>query len=120
MDITPIICANQNVITGYGTGKFFINDSVYLGSHIVFPNKVVSCLDLSVSSLENIIELLDTSLDIVLVGTGKNHIFLPNEIKNNFLKKGFNLEHMSTGAVCRTYNVLLYEGRNVCAALISL
>ncbi|WDM84978.1 Mth938-like domain-containing protein [Ehrlichia sp. JZT12] len=120
MDITPIICTNQNVITGYGTGKFLINDNVYLGSHIVFPNKIISYLNLSISNLEDIIGLLDTALDIVLVGTGKDHIFLPNEVKNNFLKKGFNLEHMSTGAVCRTYNVLLYEGRNICAALISL
>ncbi|ABD44629.1 hypothetical protein ECHHL_0449 [Ehrlichia chaffeensis str. Heartland] len=120
MDITPIICANKNVITGYGTGEFFINDNVYLGSHIVFPNKIISCLDLNIFNLENIIELLDETLDIVLIGTGKNHIFLPNEVKNNFLKRGFNIEYMSTGAVCRTYNVLLYEDRNVCAALISL
>ncbi|CEI85373.1 hypothetical protein DRF75_00505 [Ehrlichia minasensis] len=120
MDITPIICPNQNVITGYGTGQFLINDNIYLGSHIIFPNKIISCLNLSISNLEDIIELLDETLDIVLIGTGKNHIFLPNAVKNNFLKHGFNIEHMSTGAVCRTYNILLYEGRNVCAALISL
>ncbi|KJV65373.1 MULTISPECIES: Mth938-like domain-containing protein [Ehrlichia] len=120
MDVTPIIYANQNVITGYGKGKFFINDNIYLGSHIIFPNKIISYLNLSISNLEDIIELLDETLDIVLIGTGKDHIFLPNEVKDNFLKRGFNLEHMSTGAVCRTYNVLLYEGRNVCAALISL
>ena len=120
MDITPIIYSNKNVITGYGSGKFLINDDVYLGSHIVFPDKIISCLNLSISNLEDVIELLDTTLDIVLVGTGKDHIFLPNEVKDSFLKKGLNLEHMSTGAVCRTYNILLYEGRNVCAVLISL
>ena len=120
MDITPIICPNQNVITGYGTGKFLINDNIYLGSHIIFPNKIISYLNLSISNLEDIIELLDETLDIVLIGTGKNHIFLSDTVKNNFLKRGFNIEHMSTGAVCRTYNILLYEGRNVCAALISL
>ena len=100
MDITPIICHNQNVITGYGKGKFFVNDNVYLGSHIIFPNKIIPYLSLSISNLNSIIGLLDKNIEIVLVGTGKDHIFVPNEIKNNFLELGFNLEHMSTGAVC--------------------
>ncbi|CAI27974.1 hypothetical protein FDZ58_02860 [Ehrlichia ruminantium] len=120
MDITPIICPDKNVITGYGKGKFFVNDNVYLGSHIIFPNKIIPYLNLSIFNLNSIIGLLDETIKIVLVGTGKDHIFVPNEIKNYFFEFGFNLEHMSTGAVCRTYNVLLYEGRNICAALISL
>ena len=40
------------------------------------------------------------------------------KIKKFRLEKGISLEIMTTGAACRTYNVLLSEGRKVAAALV--
>ena len=40
------------------------------------------------------------------------------EIQQYFTKKHIGVEIMTTGAACRTYNVLLAEGRNVAAALV--
>ncbi len=39
------------------------------------------------------------------------------DIKNAFKENGLNIEAMDTGAACRTFNVLLAEGRAVAAAL---
>jgi uncharacterized protein len=36
------------------------------------------------------------------------------------LGRGIGLEVMDTGAACRTYNILMSEGRRVVAALIML
>ena len=56
--------------------------------------------------------------DIVLLGTGSRLIFPDRDIHQRFGTRGIGVEVMDTAAACRTYNVLLAEGRNVMALLI--
>ena len=56
--------------------------------------------------------------EIVLLGSGQRMLFPPQEIRQEFALKGIGLEAMDTSAACRTYNVLMSEGRNVMACLI--
>jgi len=62
--------------------------------------------------------LLACKPEVILLGTGKNLHFPPVELRRYFLQKNIGLEVMDTGAACRTYNILLAEGRNVAAAIL--
>ncbi len=56
--------------------------------------------------------------EIVLFGSGQHLAFPAHEIRQEFARKGIGFEAMNTPAACRTYNVLLSEGRDVLAMLI--
>ncbi len=56
--------------------------------------------------------------EIVLFGSGQQLVFPSPEIRHAFASKGIGFEAMNTPAACRTYNVLLSEGRDVMAMLI--
>jgi len=56
----------------------------------------------------------------LLLGTGASQVFPPIEVRRAFLDANVGLEPMDTGAACRTYNVLLGEGRPVAAALVAV
>jgi uncharacterized protein len=56
--------------------------------------------------------------DVILLGTGASHKFIHPNLTVSLSRVGISLECMSTDAACRTYNILMSEGRNVMAALI--
>ena len=68
-------------------------------------------------TLDHLAPLIAESPDVILLGTGERQRFPPHELGMGLLNRGIGLEVMDTGAACRTYNVLLSEGRAVAAAL---
>ncbi len=56
--------------------------------------------------------------EVLLVGTGSRQIMLPHTVTHQLLRIGVGVEVMSTPAACRTYNILMGEGRKVVAAMI--
>lgn len=54
---------------------------------------------------------------IFLFGTGETQQFLSPWLQALFYSRGIGVEAMSTSAACRTYNILLAEGRYVMASL---
>jgi len=56
----------------------------------------------------------------VLGDLGLSEVFPAAAVRRAFAEAGLALEPMDTGAACRTYNVLLAEGRPVGAALIAV
>ena len=62
--------------------------------------------------------LLETSPEIVLLGTGATQRFPHPRLTAPLHRARVGLEVMDTRAACRTYNILVAEGRNVTAALI--
>ncbi len=130
MDVTPLIAPGQKVIHGYGKGFFRINGDIVRQPVIVCPDEV---LVWDINS-ENIDErdfepLIALAPEILLFGYGAVSPLAPPLKKEegintvlalkNFLKQqGISLDAMDTGAACRTYNVLMAEGRSVAAALI--
>jgi len=55
--------------------------------------------------------------DIIILGTGDTLLRPKLDLMGLMAERGVGLEIMSTPAACRTYNVLLHEGRAVVAAL---
>ena len=109
------------VFGNYGDGKLKVNQSEYTTSLIIFPDKlytdwpVASVDDLEVPHFEQIIT---RNPDIVLLGTGLQQKFPSVELRRSLVQAQLNLEVMDTAAACRTYNLLVAEGRDVAAAVI--
>lgn len=58
------------------------------------------------------------SCDVLLLGTGRKQRFPPPALLRPIYESGRGVEVMDTAAACRTYNILVAEGRTVAAALI--
>ncbi len=61
--------------------------------------------------------LLDCDADVFIIGTGKKQQLPSPTIHRALVEQGKGFEIMTTAAACRTYNVLLGEGRKVACAL---
>lgn len=68
--------------------------------------------------VEDFQAVLDCQPETILFGTGAKHRFVSNFLLTAIMSQGIGFEVMSTAAACRTYNLLLGEGRQVVAALL--
>lgn len=59
-------------------------------------------------------------IELLLLGTGRDFLLPTPAIRDGLRDVGIRIEPMDTGAACRTYNVLLAEGRPIAAALIAV
>lgn len=113
--------SGQNIITSYGTGHVFVNQRRHESSLIVLPDSIVDDWpattfdDLALSHVEAIVALAP---EIVLLGTGPVLRFPDTSLLRPLIASGIGFEIMDMGAACRTYNVLMAEGRKVAAALL--
>ncbi len=118
MDITPLISKDENYITSYTSLGFRINQDMVEGSIILTPTILKPW---ALKSFKNIgikdFDCLDKAKlpEIILLGTGVNFFSLPQAIISQLQKEEIFVEVMDTAAACRTYNILLSEGRNVLA-----
>lgn len=125
MDVTPRISADSKVIQSYKNGEFKVSGDVYQGGVLVFPDDVrpwtihKNVADLDISDLQVIIDA-KPDFEVLLLGTGNDFAFLPPELSAHLKQHGISAECMNTGAACRTFNVLLTEGRKVCAAMLPI
>jgi len=62
--------------------------------------------------------LLERKPELVLLGTGERQVFPSGRVLAAFAGCGIGFEVMDNGAACRTFNLLLQEGRDVVLALI--
>jgi uncharacterized protein len=112
--------SGQNVFTGYGKGFVAINGTRH-ESHLLVTSADVSGWDISgFDALSADTAALFMSLDpeIVLLGTGASQRFPHPDLARRLSAAGVGLEVMDSNAACRTYNVLMAEGRRVLAAIL--
>ncbi|HLU07813.1 MAG TPA: MTH938/NDUFAF3 family protein [Woeseiaceae bacterium] len=62
--------------------------------------------------------ILDDAPEMIVVGTGWKPVFPPRELVFALARRGIGFETMDTPAACRTFNILINEGRRAAAALI--
>ncbi len=125
MDVTPLIRADQQVIQSYAGGVFKVSSVTFDKPVIVFPDEtniweipeIKSVSDLKLEHFEVLIKQ-SNDIDVVLLGAGIKMEFLPRELKLSLKENGISIDIMDTGAACRTYNVLMAEGRRVACALL--
>jgi uncharacterized protein len=116
--------AGRQLIQGYGDGGFRIAGEVYRGSVLILPERTVpwSVLDPEGIIPDTLAEVTAdaTPFRILVVGCGRRFVPPPEGLGGSLREAGVALEWMDTGAACRTFNVLLLEGRDVAAALIAV
>jgi uncharacterized protein len=69
-------------------------------------------------SCEHLQRALDFEPEVILLGTGSRQEFPDADTLAPVYRAGVGIEVMDTRAACRTYNVLVQEGRKVAAALM--
>ena len=123
IDITLAIPGRQ-LIQRYGEGGFRINGEDYPGSTIVLEDMTLAWDVTSVDqiTLDGLSPVLEASSpgDILLIGCGVRFTPPSQELRAGLKDNGIALEWMDTGAACRTFNVLMAEGRRAAAALIAI
>lgn len=122
MDVTPLIPEGLQLIEAYGDGAFRITGVRYTGAVFVFPDETLIWQQAGIENLtaDTLSPATDreTVPEILLLGTGARTEFILPSIRTSVREKGPVVDIMDTGAACRTYNVLLAEGRRVAAALL--
>jgi uncharacterized protein len=111
----------HNLFTGYGAGYLLVNRVRYERSLVVTPERVIDdwkVEDFDTLSARHFEFLLDLKPEIVLLGTGAALRFPPPALSRCLPQARIGLEIMDTSAACRTYNILMAEGRSVLAAVI--
>ena len=111
----------RNTFTGYGPGYVEVNRKRYATSLVVSADRVI--VDWPAASVEaftadHLAAIIELKPEIAIIGSGAA-FRLPEPARLALLHQArIGVEVMDTQAACRTYNILLGEGRNVVAALI--
>ena len=119
-DVTPRVAADALIIQSYTPEGFRIAGADYKGAVLLMSGMIHSVDLKSASELEysHIDALKGHAISYLILGCGQRTVMLPLEILQELREMGIVAEAMSTGAACRTYNVLLAEGRPVAALLL--
>jgi uncharacterized protein len=109
-----------NTVTAYGPGFIEINKVRHTSAVLLTPERVEPW---AIASFEALAEsdfqrLLALGAEVALLGTGSRQRFPHPRLSRDLAAARVGLEVMTTAAACRTYNILMAEGRKVAAALL--
>jgi uncharacterized protein len=110
-----------NTVTGYGSGFVEINKVRHTSPLLLLPEGDIPSWDapgFEQLSIEHFLPLQSYRPEIILLGSGMRQQFPHPRLIAALAQAGMGLEVMDTPAACRTYNILVAEGRKVAAALI--
>jgi len=104
-------------VQGYGAGFFRIADKVHQGAVLTGPQGTGPW-----GGYADVAALLALAgnVDVLFVGTGAEIAHIPASLRDPLESAGIGVEVMNSPSACRTYNVLLSEGRRVALALLPL
>lgn len=110
----------QNLFTGYGPGYVSVNGARQEKNVIVTADRI---MDWGIAGFETLNArdfelLLGLRPEIAILGTGVTLRFPAPMLSRTLVTAGVGFEVMDTRAACRTYNILMAEGRKVAAAIL--
>lgn len=113
MRMNEVTYTNAKPVDGYGPGFFRIGGEVIKGPVVVLPEGATPW-----GGYDDTDALAKADVDVIFVGTGAEIAHVPAGFRDVLEQAGLGVEAMASPAACRTYNVLLSEGRRVALALI--
>lgn len=115
MRLTEISYGQAQPIDGYGPGFFRVGGHVLKGACLVTPWDAGPWggFDDTATPLA-----LAGRIDVLFLGMGADIAHPPKAFRAALEEAGIGVEVMSSPAACRTYNVLLSEGRRIATALL--
>ena len=113
------------VVASYRGGAFNISGTRHAGSIIllrdrVLPWGVADLAAIDASGLAEVVAGSGPAVELLLIGCGPRLVPVVPVLRQALKARGIAVEPMDTGAACRTFNVMLAEGRRVAAALIAV
>jgi uncharacterized protein len=102
-------------VEGYGPGFFRIGGTVHHGPIAVLPTGTRPWGGYEDTGL---LLAAAAEMDVLFIGTGAEIAHAPRALRETLEAAGLGVEVMASPAACRTYNVLLSEGRRVGLALL--
>ncbi len=115
MRLNEIVFTDAKPVDGYGPGFFRIGGTLIEGAVIAGPDGVQGWAGLTDAAP---LLALAGRVDVLFLGTGAEIAHLPDDLREGLEQAGVAVEPMSSPAACRTYNVLLSEGRRVALAVL--
>ena len=111
----------RNTVTGHGAGYVAINHRRHEASLVLLPGRIVEAW--GAAGFDALTEadfrmLRDLAPELVLLGTGSRQRFPAPRLLRPLIEARIGCDVMDLPAACRTYNILMAEGRNVAAALL--
>jgi uncharacterized protein len=111
-----------NTVTAYGEGWIEINARRYDHALLVQPEQPVerwAPAGFDELAPEHFEAIAAYAPEVVLLGTGATQRFPAPRLIAALASRRIGVEAMDTRAACRTYNILMVEGRRVLAALLA-
>ncbi len=107
--------------TGYGDDYVAINGKNHQGNLVLLPRRLIQ--DWTNATFDSLTQadfdfLAELKMEIMILGTGAKQRFPHPQLLQGLMRAGVGLEVMNTQAACRTYNILVAEGRSVGCALL--
>ena len=121
MKFQPDQLAGTHVITRHDAQTLWVGRQRYDHSLLVpWQGQVLRWAprrseDLSAADFEAVLAL---GPELVIFGSGPRQKFVPAALMRALIERRIGVETMDTAAACRTYNVLVAEGRSAVAALL--
>lgn len=113
--------SNRLVIRGYEPGTIAIGETTYHSSLMLsgdWLDAQWSPQTLDELSAGHFHAVIEKRPELLILGTGERQIFPTPQLFAELINAGIGYEVMDTAAACRTFNILLGEGRAVMAALL--
>jgi len=110
-----------NAVTAYGVGYVVVNQQRFERGLILLPDRIVEgwaasgFAGLDQAEMHRLVEIAP---ELVLLGTGARQRFPAPALLRPLAEARIGFEIMDLQAACRTYNILMAEGRRVAAALL--
>ena len=115
MRLNEVVFNGAVPVEGYGPGFFRLGGKVFEGPILVMPKGISDWG--GIGDAEAILSGAD-SIDVLFIGMGAEIAPLEAEFRAALEEAGIGVEIMASPPACRTYNVLLSEGRRVGLALL--
>jgi uncharacterized protein len=117
----PDHLAGTNAITRHEPGALWVGNQRFERSVLVpWRGEVTPWAPARVDQLagQHFDAVLGLKPELVIFGSGPRLRFVPPALLRSLIERGIGVETMDTAAACRTYNVLVAEGRSAVAALL--
>lgn len=121
MKLHPNATQHYQTITAYDEHAVEINAVRFTHSLIVLPE--LAPLPWQVTHFNQLLDVNFQQIaalnpDVVILGTGKRQHFIHPRLITSLTSRQIGVECMDSQAACRTYNILMSEGRRVALAMI--
>ncbi|MFZ5593107.1 MAG: Mth938-like domain-containing protein [Pseudomonadota bacterium] len=114
-DDTPLLVDVDGQLRGRIRHETFTSSLVVTPEHLIRDWPPQTLTEITRAHFEDVASLTP---EVVLFGSGARLWWPPIALLEPLVQHGIGIEVMDTAAACRTYNILVYEGRNVAAALL--